>query len=50
MTPPRFLATFLGHLMGPKPSLPLGGDLSRQPLVERINTKHSLVRLAEVID
>lgn len=36
--------------MGPKPSLPRSGDLFRQPLIEQINTKHPLVRLAAVID
>ena len=36
--------------MGPKGKHPTTGDLFRQPLVELINEKHPLVRLAELID
>ena len=36
--------------MGPKGKNPMTGDLFRQPLVELINEKHPLVRLAELID
>ena len=36
--------------MGPRSKHPTTGDLFRQPLVELINEKHPLVRLAELID
>ena len=36
--------------MGPKGKHPTTGDLFRQPLVDLINEKHPLVRLAELID
>ena len=36
--------------MGPKGKHPSTGDLFRQPLLELINEKHPLVRLAELID
>ena len=36
--------------MGPKGKHPTTGDLFRQPLLELINEKHPLVRLAELID
>ena len=36
--------------MGPKPSGPHTGDLFRYSLVEMINLKHPLVRLADVMD
>lgn len=36
--------------MGPKGRHPTTGDLFRQPLIELINDKHPLVRLAELID
>ena len=36
--------------MGPKGKHPLTGDLFQQPLVELINLKHPLVKLADLID
>ena len=36
--------------MGPKGKHPSTGDLFQQPLIELINVKHPLVRLAELID
>ena len=36
--------------MGPKGKHPSTGDLFQQPLTELINPKHSLVKLAELID
>lgn len=36
--------------MGPKTSGPQTGDLFRQPLVDMINLKHPLVKLADVMD
>jgi IS5 family transposase len=36
--------------MGPKPPVAQTGELFRQPLIEQINPKHPLVRLAAVID
>lgn len=36
--------------MGPKGKHPLTGDLFQQPLVEQINLKHPLVKLADLID
>lgn len=36
--------------MGPKPKGPQTGELFRQPLVELINGKHPLAKLAELID
>ena len=36
--------------MGPKKSGPQTGDLFRHPLVEMINLKHPLVKLADVMD
>jgi transposase, IS5 family len=36
--------------MGPKDKYPMNGDLFQQPLVELINLKHPLVKLAELID
>lgn len=36
--------------MGPKGRHPSTGDLFRQPLIELINVKHPLVKLAELID
>jgi len=36
--------------MGPKKPIPQTGDLFRHPLVEMINLKHPLVKLADVMD
>ena len=36
--------------MGPKPPEAQSGELFRQPLIERLNSRHPLVRLAAVID
>ena len=36
--------------MGPKPPVAQTGELFRQPLIEQINAKHPLVRLAGLID
>lgn len=36
--------------MDPKGKHPSTGDLFQQPLAELINLKHSLVKLAELID
>lgn len=36
--------------MGPKPAVPKSGELFRQPLIDMLNLKHPLVKLAEVID
>ena len=36
--------------MGPKGKHSSTGDLFQQPLTELINLKHSLVKLAELID
>ncbi len=36
--------------MGPKRPTPAPPDMFRQPLIEQINAKHALVRLAAVID
>ena len=36
--------------MGPKGKHPSTGDLFQQPLVELINLKHPLVKLADLID
>ena len=36
--------------MGPKQPGPQSADLFRQPLIEQINGKHPLVRLAGLID
>jgi hypothetical protein len=36
--------------MGPKSTGPSTGDVFKQPLVERINIRHLLVRLADVMD
>ena len=40
----------LRGLDGLKPSSAQSGELFRQPLIEQINAKHPLVRLAAVID
>lgn len=45
-----FLANYAEDFMGPKPVLPQSGELFRQTLLEMINVKHSLVKLADVID
>lgn len=47
---PRLLANFCEFLMGPKGKHPSTGDLFQQALTEPINAKHSLVKLAELID
>ena len=36
--------------MGPLPSNPSSSELFRQPLIEMLNPKHPLVKLADVID
>jgi len=36
--------------MGPLPSTPSSSELFRQPLIEMLNPKHPLVKLADVID
>ena len=36
--------------MGPKPPEAQSGELFRQPLIEQLNGRHPLVRLAAVID
>lgn len=36
--------------MGPLPSNPTSSELFRQPLIEMLNSKHPLVKLADVID
>lgn len=36
--------------MGPKPPEAQSGELFRQPLIEQLNSRHPLVRLAAVID
>jgi IS5 family transposase len=36
--------------MGPKSPMTQSADMFRQPLQEQINLKHSLVRLAALID
>jgi IS5 family transposase len=46
----QFLANSAEDLMGPKPAVPKSGELFRQPLIDMLNLKHPLVKLAEVID
>jgi len=36
--------------MDPIQSNPLSGELFRQPLIDMLNPKHPLVKLADVID
>ena len=47
---PVFLQIPPKNPMGPKPSQPQSGELFRPRLDEQLNMKHTLVRLAALID
>jgi hypothetical protein len=45
-----FSCKFCAVAMDPIQSNPLSGELFRQPLIDMLNPKHPLVKLADVID
>jgi IS5 family transposase len=47
---PRFLANSAEALIGSNPIVSKSGGLFRQPLIDMLNLKYPLVKLAEVID